>query len=493
MYVPRGFGFSEVGDIEVFPRGDELHLFHLTLPNHDLVQHAVSTDGLSWRELPAAIRTSDPGACDDDQIWTMSVTEHDGAFVMVYTALSKAEHGQIQRTAVAHSADLITWRKSDRNPVAKADPRWYEAGLEDAGRVSWRDPKPTLINGVYYAAICAREKDGPLPRRGCVGLMTSVDLERWEVQPPLATPRRYWDLECPQIFIINGRYYLTAGIMEDRTQRYWLAPSLAGPYQVPPDGGILAPAGHYAGRVCTWQGRHLYLCWHRPGTREGPVDVDWTTMSNQAGKFVVAPLVLTQRPDGSLGRQSFPGWDAYREDGVTTPGSAGRGTLLDVPVGTSLAWSLESDPGQMDTLVTDAECGDLQATGVLRLEAVTGGLVFRFDPEASDGYFIELQAGSADVVLKKWLLTSDHRTGQPWFRVEILQRGSLPAPLVAGSAAPFSLILSGPYIEFELNSQVVIATLSGERQSGRLGVWVESGRISIDQFHAVPLRPLVHT
>ncbi len=204
LYVPRGFGFSEVGDIEVVPHGDELHLFHLTLPNHDVVQHAVSADGLSWRELPAALRTSDPGACDDDQIWTMSVTGRDGAFVMLYTALSNADQGKVQRTAIAHSVDLLTWRKGERNPVAEADPRWYESSLADAGRVSWRDPKPVLIDGTYYAVVSAREKDGPLLRRGCAGLMASSDLETWEVRPPLLAPRRYWDLECPQVFVINS-------------------------------------------------------------------------------------------------------------------------------------------------------------------------------------------------------------------------------------------------------------------------------------------------
>lgn len=487
MYVPRGFGFSDVGDIEVFPRGDELHLFQLTLPNHDVVQHAVSTDGLAWRELPAALRTSDPGACDDDQIWTMSVTEHNGAYVMVYTALGKAEHGQVQRTAVAHSTDLITWRKSERNPVAAADPRWYEAGLADTGRVSWRDPKPVQIDGTYYAVVCAREKDGPLLRRGCAGLMASPDLEQWEVRPPLLAPRRYWDLECPQLFVIDGVYYLTAGIMEDRTQRYWMAPAWEGPYEVPPDGGLLAPLGHYAGRVCTWQGRHLYVCWHRPGPQEGPVEVDWTTMSNQSGKFVVAPLVLSQRPDGSLACQTFPGWDGYRETPLTAPAPAAS----DADQGTP-AWTLETTPGVMDLAYTEADYGDAYAEGTLRLQAVSGGLAFRLDPATTGGYFIELQAGSPEVLLKKWLIKPDPRTGRPWFGMVLLQRGALSNPLPPDSAVPFKLVLSGPYIELELAGQVVIATLSAERRSGRLGLWAESGRISIEGFQAAPLRPLVH-
>lgn len=493
VYVPRGFGFSEVGDVEVFPHGDELHLFHLTLPNHDLVQHAVSTDGLSWRELPGALRTSDPGDCDDDQIWTMSVTGRDGDFVMVYTALSKAEDGQVQRTAVATSSDLITWRKHPANPVAAADPRWYEADLTGSGRVSWRDPKPVLIDGTYHAVVAARVKDGPLVRRGCVGLMTSPDLETWTVQPPLMAPGRYWDMECPQLFVIDGVYYLTASIMEDRSQRYWLATDPAGPFTVPPDGGILAPSGHYAGRVCTWQGRHLFVCWHQPAAKAGPSGVDWTTVSNQSGKFVVAPLVLSQRPDRTLARQSFPGWTTYHQAAPSAPAPVFGQHPPDPDSNRAARWSLNAPAGRMETLVTGRDETDLHATGRLRLGATTWGMLFRFDPATSDGYTIELQAGTSEVLLKKWLLRPDPRTGRPWFRMETLQRGQLARPLSRDTALPFSLILSGPYVELELDGQVVIATLSAERTSGRFGIWAESGTIEIEDLRTAPLRPLVHS
>jgi len=43
-----------------------------------------------------------------------------------------------------------------------------------------------------------------------------------------------------------------------------------------------------------------------------------------------------------------------------------------------------------------------------------------------------------------------------------------------------------------LAGEVVLATLSGERQSGRLGPWTESGTITVRDFRAAPLRPLQH-
>lgn len=483
MYAPAGFGYPEVGDVEVFPEGDRLHLFHLTLPNHDAVQHAVSDDGLSWRALPVALRTSDPGACDDDMIWTMSVTRRGDTNVMVYTALSAAEAGRIQRTAVATSDDLMAWRKSPRNPVAEADPRWYEAEPSETASVSWRDPKPVLVGDTYYAVVCARERDGPLLRRGCAGLMASSDLESWDVRPPLFAPRAFWDLECPQVFFVDGYPYLTAAIMEDRTQRYWAAARFEGPYEVPPDGGILAPRGHYAGRVCRWRDEDLYWCWHK-------ADYDWPGVRNAAGKFVVAPLALFRRPDGSLGRRSFSGWRGYLAAPPEPPSRQARTLLHDAAAPGGDAWRLEA-PARRDILATSDEAGDLWVEGDIALHAALGGLAFRLDAHGT-GYVITLQVGSATVSMTKWLPGKAPSDGSAWFRHVELQRGELRTPLAPGRAVPFRLIVSGPYVECSLGGEVVLATLSAERLDGRFGIWADSGSIVATGVCSAPLRPVLH-
>jgi beta-fructofuranosidase len=485
MYAPRGFGLSEVGDVEVFPAGEQLHLFHLTLPNHDVVRHAVSDDGLAWRELPNALYTGDPGSCDDDMIWTMSVTERQGTYYMVYTALARAEDGQVQRTALATSRDLVHWTKSSRNPVGEADPRWYEADQSASGRVSWRDPKPILVGDTYYAAVCARENSGPLLRRGCVGVLTSEDLENWEAGAPLFAPRRYWDLECPQVFEIGGTYYITAAIMEDRTQRYWSAPAFAGPYQIPSDGGLLAPRGHYAGRVCRWRGMDLYYCWHI-------ADYDWTGFRNPFGKFVVPPLVLTPRPDGSLGLRSFPGLETYQQ-ATPAPPTLMANTLYRSKGAPNTGVVRIDTPDGMDILATDRDAEDFWLEGTLHLDAAAGGLAFRLD-EQGGGYFVELTTGTAEVSLRKWLpapSAGDQR--QPWFRQVELQRGRLLRPVQRGASVQFRLIVVGPYVECSLDGEVVLATLSAERTVGRVGFWAESGAASVSSLGLTSMRPPVHS
>ena len=55
MYAGFGFGAFEIGDVDVVFHEGKFHLFHLVLPNHDYIAHAVSTDGLTLaagRERP---------------------------------------------------------------------------------------------------------------------------------------------------------------------------------------------------------------------------------------------------------------------------------------------------------------------------------------------------------------------------------------------------------------------------------------------------------
>lgn len=469
MYTPRGFGLSDVGDIEIFPHGDDLHLFHLTLPNHDIVQHAASQDGLAWTALPTALRTGNPGDCDDDQIWTMSVSEHDGEFQMLYTALARAEDGMVQRNALATSDDLITWTKTSRRPVTEADSRWYEADRAASGAVSWRDPKPIRVGDTWYVAVCARTTAGDVLRRGAVGLYTTSDFRRFEIHPPLFAPNTYWDLECPQVFEIDGTYYLTAGIMEDLSQRYWRAPSIEGPWTVPPDGGRLVPDGHYAGRVATWRGQSLYMCWHLPPTKTA----DWTTVRNPHGKFVPAPLVLRQRADGSLACGSFDGWDGY----VTgkAPWQA----------------SVTTEPGARDTSLVNEDRANLRLRGHLALDSIHGGIVFRAVRGTGESV-VSLEPGSREVTIAKHKLTTDVRTARQWFSHVVLQRGTLPFPIRRGRAHRIQLIVNGPYLEVAIDGEVVLATLSAEWEGGQIGVWAIDGTATLTDGTLETLRRPIH-
>lgn len=174
--------------------------------------HAVSDDLITWREEPLVLPTGPHGSLDDLKHWTGHIIEKDGLFYNFYTGRSSVEDGNVQRTMVATSPDLYAWTTYAHNPVIEADARWYnvERTLATKNRVGWRDPRVVLDaqTGWYYAFIAADLPEGELAERGCVARARSRDLLHWEVMPPAFAPRKYGTIEVPDVFALDGRWYL---------------------------------------------------------------------------------------------------------------------------------------------------------------------------------------------------------------------------------------------------------------------------------------------
>jgi len=312
MYSPPGFSpMPEISDVEVFVKNGEIHLFHLTLPNHDKIAHAVSQDGLTWKELPDALHTGDPGSCDDDMLWTMSILRYENHYNMFYTALSKADQGQVQRIALATSEDLIHWKKYPKNPIGEADPRWYET-KSIRGMVSWRDPYPVLEQDVLYLLVCARENRGPIFKRGCIGLMSYMKDVGWKVELPLYAPKHYMDWEVPILLKLNGRYYLFGSIIETHCCHYRIAEQFRGPYHTPLNDKIL-PEVNYANRLCKWKDKYLMFHWLQ-------TNPDWDKTISRYRKLA-PPKELIVENNGTLSLKSFEGWcSKYTGPRASLPG-----------------------------------------------------------------------------------------------------------------------------------------------------------------------------
>ena len=142
MYSGRGFRESEIGDIDVIRHDGQYHLFHLILPNHDYIAHAVSRDCIHWRRVKNALFVGDPGEWDDDMIWTMNVVTEEKGFVMYYTGLNQAEGGMFQRIGRAVSSDLYSWQKENHTPfpIGSAGPHYESPENRPRQWVSFRDP-----------------------------------------------------------------------------------------------------------------------------------------------------------------------------------------------------------------------------------------------------------------------------------------------------------------------------------------------------------------
>lgn len=258
MYSGSGFSDWEIGDITVIIHKGVYHLFHLIIPNHDYIAHAVSSDGISWKRVNNALFVGNPGEWDDDMLWTMHVCEVEGRFQMYYTGLQRSDRGGVSRIGLAESNNLIDWTKNNKN-IFPIEPKgvYYEASNVNPRKwLSFRDPFRVEYKGEVYLLVCARSITGPVSRRGCVGVIkiTNGVVERL---PPLLYPMIYDDIECPCIFELRKKFYLIGSIREDIKVRYWYAEEFFGEYQSF-DLDILFPQGNYAARIVR-DGNHILL------------------------------------------------------------------------------------------------------------------------------------------------------------------------------------------------------------------------------------------
>ena len=258
--------------------------------------------------LPGALAPGPRGAWDDLATWTGSVIEHDRRWYMLYTGISRADAGLIQRIGLAVSDDLMTWDKHPGNPVIEADGRWYELlDLTSWRDQSWRDPwlLRSPRDGAFHALITARAATGAADGRGVVAHARSADLERWEVLPPVTAPGDFAQVEVPQLVQLGDRrHILFSAHAEDHSQCRVssLGPGQGGTFTftasapgdplrpsaapiVPEEGPL---GGLYAGKLVE----------ARPG--------DWRFLAFRAGlgdAFIgelADPLPVHQYPDGRL-------------------------------------------------------------------------------------------------------------------------------------------------------------------------------------------------
>lgn len=258
MYTGSGFSDWEIGDITIIIHDGVYHLYHLIIPNHDYIAHAVSHDGISWKRVKNALFVGDPGDWDDDMLWTMHVCKAKDQFLMYYTGLQRRDRGVISRVGLATSDDLYNWKKNTHTPFP-IEPKgiFYETATSNPRTwLSFRDPFRIEYNGEAYLLLGARTVTGPVSRRGCVGVVKITGNEV-QLMPPLFCPMVYDDIECPCAFELNGKYYLLGSIREDIKVRYWFAQDLFGEYHSF-HADVLLPQGNYAARI-EWDNEHLLV------------------------------------------------------------------------------------------------------------------------------------------------------------------------------------------------------------------------------------------
>jgi beta-fructofuranosidase len=273
---------------------DVVHLFYVAQPRdldgwRPVVEHAVSKNLVDWEMLPPALRQGPNGSWDDLVLCTGSVIRRQDRYWMAYAATSTATSSSEepfldQRAGMAWSDDLVNWQKLAENPVSRPAAPHYEQ-LSSHGRkmAHWRDPFlldcEELDHGEYvYKLLCARRRDGDEATRGSVGLARSRDMCTWELMPPLEHDRIGEEMEVPQVYCIDGRWYLIfctcgrflsvefasrfLGDVPERTNFSMVGDGPLGPFHLHGTGQIVphgADEYFYAAQLVTFRGKWYLL------------------------------------------------------------------------------------------------------------------------------------------------------------------------------------------------------------------------------------------
>ena len=218
-YAPEGKYLWDPWFIEV---DGAYHMFHLQSErngdpderhhNNVSIGHALSTDLTRWEEQKTVLSPGVNGSWDDLSLWTGSTFKSEGTFFLYYTGRSRKEFWT-QKIGVATSSDLSNWRKYEKNPVMEADEVYYH--IENAKNKldvapAWRDPFifQDPKSKKLYALITARTTGETQEYNGCIAIAEANNMFEWKFLPPLLAPRRYDEMEVPQIIFFKGYYYL---------------------------------------------------------------------------------------------------------------------------------------------------------------------------------------------------------------------------------------------------------------------------------------------
>lgn len=189
---------------------------------------------------------SDP----DPAIGTGSVMQdQNGLYHLFYTGHNDIGNNGRGKECVMHavSTDRENWNKLPEDTFFSPD---------GYSKDDFRDPEVFWVEEeqCYWLLIAAREQE----RGGVVAKFTSTDLKNWEFSGPIYAPMAQYMLECPDLFRIGDKWYLTYSW--DCVTYYAMSDFINGPFQAPTD-NVLDGNNFifYAAKTAELDG-HYYLC-----------------------------------------------------------------------------------------------------------------------------------------------------------------------------------------------------------------------------------------
>jgi beta-fructofuranosidase len=270
-----------IWDFWLARNGEDWHIYFLQadkslgdpdLRHRNVTQgHAVSKDLTNWTHLGTCFAPSEGTAFDDWTTWTGSVLQSpDGVWHLFYTGTPHTADGMQQRIGHATSRDMHSWQRVGNGlalDISGSDyeeftpGHWHDRAMRDP----WVMKDPEGDGWLMY--FTARVPGIAEPNAGgSIGFATSPDLYTWTLQPPVYRGGMFGQMEVPQVFEANGRWYClfcTSGQHWSEAYKkfnpqspvtgthYLIADHPRGPWQVAPGPFFEGadPARRYSGKV----------------------------------------------------------------------------------------------------------------------------------------------------------------------------------------------------------------------------------------------------
>lgn len=413
-----------------------------------------TTDHLHYAEKPT-------GICGG----TGSVIKHGGVYHMFYCKFK--QNPQRQYVCHATSPDLNTWTELPEDTFGP-DERIYLA-------TDWRDPFVFYNEeeGLWWMLLCAQNV-GKTARRGCIGLCKSSDLSHWNCCAPLYAPNACMSAyECPDLFFMNGWWYLIFSQFTDRFQTiYRMSRSLSGPWLRPHVDSFDARP-FYAAKTGS-DGKHRYLYGWNPtktqntwkfNPREYP-GYDYNTW-DWGGSLVVHELI--QHTDGTLGVAPVP-------------------SILDaLPTPNTLMWSALNGSWQLGGASLHIQSPGAYACAISANEVPSVcrfeteftfspgteriGVALQVDEEFARGYYFYFEPKRQRVEWKGPLRMFE-QGGWTFPHAVELER---PLALIPGEKVRVRIIVDDTVVVLYVNDDVALSTRAYDLRARQFGLIVSDG------------------
>lgn len=254
---------------------------------------AVSSDLCSWEDMGTVLPPGGLSDCDLCCYTGSVIAGSDGRWHLFYTAQNPDNRDYcisgrpLQYIVHAVSRDLLHWEKHPESA--------FSSPAEEYEPFDWRDPHVFYDpeSGQYGMLLAARCRGGSFRRGGVTLLCRSDDLVTWSRPEPFYSPGMFYTHECPDLFFLNGWWYLLFSTFTQRfATHYRMSRSLSGPWLIP-DEDTFDARGMYAVKTAAAGDRRFCFGWI-------PTRADQSDFAHWqwGGTLVVHELV--QNPDGTL-------------------------------------------------------------------------------------------------------------------------------------------------------------------------------------------------